>query len=178
MDLTSNFQLLADYNRWMNENVYKAAAQLNETDLKADRGAFFGSVFGTLSHILVGDTLWMKRFVVHLSPAVPFDYIVRLRTPVSLDEVVYEDLRDLHQSRVQMDEAIGEFASNLNEKSLSTTMSYVNTKGISSSKNFGALIQHFFNHQTHHRGQVSTLLNQVGVDVGVTDLMVRIPVAD
>jgi len=74
-----------------------------------------------------------------------------------------------------MDSVIKEFADELTDSVLSTSLTYTNTKGERFSKNFGHLVQHFFNHQTHHRGQISTLLNQAGIDLGVTDLLVGIP---
>jgi len=60
-----NLALLADYNRWMNGQLYALAAPLGEVALREDRGAFFGSLFGTFSHILVADTIWLKRFSRH-----------------------------------------------------------------------------------------------------------------
>jgi len=74
-----------------------------------------------------------------------------------------------------MDSMVLRFAQELNADVLSSSLSYRNTKGDLNIKNFGHLIQHFFDHQAHHRGQVSTLLNQVGIDIGVTDLLARIP---
>ena len=84
-------------------------------------------------------------------------------------------LKELESARIKMDGVIKKFSSELTSKVLSSSLSYNNTKGEPFSKNLGHLIQHFFNHQTHHRGQVSTLINQVGIDIGVTDLLIGIP---
>ncbi len=62
MSLKQHFQLMASYNQWMNAKIYQAAGQLNGSELAEERGAFFGSVLGTLNHIVVGDTIWLKHF--------------------------------------------------------------------------------------------------------------------
>lgn len=175
MTLKSNFELMADYNQWMNENIYSAASKLSSSDLTDDRGAFFGSVIGSLNHILVGDTIWLKRFSDHPSVLKSLEYARRIEMPESLDLTLCSEISDLHSLRRKVDLVILEFSSELSDSVLATNLSYKNTKGKPFEKRFGALIQHFFNHQTHHRGQISTLLNQSGIDVGVTDLLVRIP---
>lgn len=166
---------MADYNQWMNANIYVAAAKLKSVELTRERGAFFGSIFGTLNHILVGDTIWLKRFGEHSSALGSLDPIRNLNLPASLDVTLYPKFDDLREARVRMDEIIINFSLELTDSILETTLDYKNTKGVRFKKPMGALIQHFFNHQTHHRGQVSTLLSQSGTDIGVTDLLARIP---
>lgn len=175
MSLKSNFELMADYNQWMNENLYSAAEKLSNADLTDDRGAYFGSVIGSLNHILVGDTIWLKRFADHPSAFESLDYIRVLERPKTVDVILHSDLGDLHSARKKMDQVIIEFSSELTDAVLATNLKYKNTKSLPFDKKLGALVQHFFNHQTHHRGQISTLLNQSGVDIGVTDLLARIP---
>ncbi|PCI27599.1 MAG: damage-inducible protein DinB [SAR324 cluster bacterium] len=173
--MKSNFELMASYNQWMNKSTYEAASNLAEDELEADLGAFFGSIIGTLNHILVGDRIWLKRFASHDAAFPSLDYVRALEVPSSLDTTLYLNLSALRDARVKMDEVIVEFASELADEAIGSTLSYSNTKGERFTKNFGFLLQHFFNHQTHHRGQVSILLSQSGVDVGVTDLLMSIP---
>lgn len=175
MSLKSNFELMADYNQWMNQSLYHAASSLNTAELNQDRGAFFGSIMATLNHILVGDTIWLKRFACHPSNLVSLEYVRELNPPSSLDAILHTKLASLLVARKTMDALIIEFADELTEEVLTSSFTYTNTKGDLYTKNFGHLIQHFFNHQTHHRGQVSTLLSQAGVDIGMTDLLVKIP---
>lgn len=175
MSLKSNFELMADYNQWMNNQMYEASRKLSASELTQNRGAFFGSVLGTLNHILVGDTIWLKRFACHPSNLKSLDYVRDLEQPKALDSTLHTDLESLFCARTKMDSVIKEFSEELTENVLSTALTYTNTKGERFSKNFGHLVQHFFNHQTHHRGQISTLLNQAGTDLGVTDLLVGIP---
>ncbi|MBV1884317.1 MAG: DinB family protein [Pseudomonadales bacterium] len=175
MMLKQNFELMADYNQWMNNNIYEAASQFNTSELAENRGAFFGSVLGTLNHILVGDIVWLKRFSEHTSPLKSLDYIRSLESPQALNSILYTDFEKLLSARIKMDSTILAFTQELTEAVLSSSLIYSNTKGKLFTRNMGALIQHFFNHQTHHRGQATVLLNQAGIDVGVTDLLMSIP---
>lgn len=175
MTLKENFELMAEYNQWMNKSIYSAASQLSASDLAEDRGAFFGSIIGTLNHLLVGDTIWLKRFAEHPAKLKSLEHFHEIESPNALDSILHENFEELHQSRLKMDHLIREFSSELTDVVLLSSLSYKNTKGELFKKNLGALVQHFFNHQTHHRGQVTTLLNQFGIDVGMTDLLVHIP---
>lgn len=167
--------LMADYNRWMNERMFEAAAGLDAATLLADRGAFFGSIQGTLNHIAVADTIWLRRFARHEAAFATLDALAAWPQPASLREPLAEDLAGLARYRRQLDELIGRWVAELRPEHLAAPLAYANMAGVSTSRPFGALLLHFFNHQTHHRGQVSTLLFQAGVDVGVTDLLARIP---
>lgn len=175
MSLKSNFELMADYNQWMNKRTYDAVSNLSASERSESRGAFFGSIMGTLNHILVGDTIWLKRFSSHPVQLKTLDYVRGLQTPQALGSILYREFGELQDARVTMDGTIQEFSHEITDEMLSTSLSYHNTKGEPFTKNWGHLVQHFFNHQTHHRGQVSTLLYQTNVDIGVTDLLVNIP---
>lgn len=175
MSLKSNFELMADYNQWMNNSIYEAAAKINHDELMTDRGAFFNSILGTLNHIVVGDTFWLKRFAEHPAHFVSLEPIRELDHPTSFDALVDDNLAQLTEHRAMMDRAIIAFAHELTDEVLESTLSYNKLKKFAFSKKLGDLVQHFLNHQTHHRGQVSTLFNQLGIDIGVTDLLMRIP---
>lgn len=175
MSLKLHFELLAGYNLWMNTKVYEAAGRLSAAELAENRGAFFGSILGTLNHVVVGDTIWLKRFATHPSYRSALHEVVGLPDPAGLDQLLFDDLPALTQRRAWLDGVIVEWIADLSEGDLDSVLSYRNTKGVPASKRFGSLILHFFNHQTHHRGQVTTLLSQAGVDVGVTDLLAVIP---
>ena len=175
MSLKSNFELMASYNQRMNSNTYQAASELSAEQLERDCGAFFGSIVGTLNHILVGDTIWLKRFASHQVVLPTLDYVRDIEAPVALNAALYSQFGELAKARVKMDDVIVQFTAELTDEAIACSLEYSNTKGQPLVKNFGYLLQHFFNHQTHHRGQVSTLLSQAGVDVGVTDLLICIP---
>lgn len=166
--------LMASYNRWMNAKVYAAAAHLDATALRAERGAFFGSVLGTMNHLVVGDRIWLARFATHPRAPAALDPVREMPLPRSLDAILYDDLDALAQHRVLLDEIICRWADALSEPDLAHVLRYANSKGVVSTRRFASLLMHFFNHQTHHRGQLSTLLSQSGQDVGVTDLLALI----
>jgi uncharacterized damage-inducible protein DinB len=170
-----HLKLMASYNEWMNAKVYEAATRLAPEELAADRGAFFGSILGTLNHLVTGDTIWLKRFAAHPSAVAVLAPVCRLPDPVSLAHAQFADLPALAERRGMLDQAILEWVAALTEKDLHLTLRYANSKGIVSERNYLSLVMHFFNHQTHHRGQVTTLLTQAGVDVGTTDLLALVP---
>ena len=167
--------LMAGYNEWMNAKLYDAAAILSAEELARNRGAFFGSVIGTLNHLVVTDTMWLKRFAAHPSNPKALAPIRALPQPTALNEIVFTDLAKLAERRKVIDAAIKAWAAGLTQADLDHVLHYANTKGVKSQKKFSSLVMHFFNHQTHHRGQATTLLFQAGQDVGVTDLLALIP---
>ncbi len=162
--------LMAEYNRWMNGRLYEAAGKLTEPQLFEDRRAFFGSLFDTLNHIVVADLIWLHRFAQHADLGRLAASLAGFPRPKTLTERAANTLPELAELRARVDEVICEMAQLVEPHHLSQTISYGNTAGKNQAKNFGLLLQHFFNHQTHHRGQATTLLFQAGVDIGVTDL--------
>ena len=178
MSNLANFTLLARYNQWMNQRIYAAAESLGEVELAQDRGAFFGSVLGTLNHILVGDTVWLNRFARHPAEFDSLAIMAELPNPDSLDQILYPDFKVLRSKRVDLDQVIVNLIEELTDQALNVTLGFNDMRGQPMQKSFTALLQHFFNHQTHHRGQVTTLLSQRGIDPGVTDLLELIPNQD
>ncbi|EGI77414.1 DinB family protein [Hylemonella gracilis ATCC 19624] len=166
---------MADYNRWMNTKLYEAAGQLSDAQLRQDRGAFFGSLYETLNHLAVADTIWLQRFAQHPALGGLQEAMQGFPKPTSLREPMAASFAELWDYRTRLDAVILQFAQQLTPAHLAETLRYANTSGKPQARNVGALLQHFFNHQTHHRGQASTLLFQAGVDVGVTDLFTLIP---
>ncbi len=166
---------MAGYNRWMNHQIYEAAARLDPAELMRERGAFFGSLFLTLNHIAVSDTLWLHRFAQMPDATALRADMKAYSLPSSLRQELAASLSALQVVRVALDQIIIDWAGSLTESEFVQSLAYVNTAGQPQCKRFDALVQHFFNHQTHHRGQASTLLFQAGVDVGMTDLLAVIP---
>ena len=160
MSLPAQVQQLAAYNRWMNESLYAHCATLDDATRKADRGAFFKSIHGTLSHILLADHIWLGRF-----QGQPF--AVR-----SLDQILHEDFAELRAAREQLDVRIAEWVGQLGQEDLLREFRFDSmTRPGTRSCALWLALTHVFNHQTHHRGQLTTLLNQCGIDPGVTDFI-------
>lgn len=150
---------MARYNRWMNGKVYEAAATLSDEQRKADRGAFFQSVHGTLNHLLLCDEAWMQR--LHGQPV----------TMTSPRQELHSDFGALRTAREAMDQTLQDWATRLEAVEPSRSLSFFS---VSFQKQitmpYVAAVMQIFNHQTHHRGQLTTLLTQLGCDVGATDL--------
>ncbi len=172
--MLDHLRLLSRYNQWMNDKLYNTATQLPADELARDRGAFFGSLLGTLNHIMVADVVWLKRFSNHPAQHSALDEIRATPQPQALAQILIADFSALTQQRRELDKTIIAWCEQLDPNDLSYTLAYENMKGEAQNKNFGSLMLHFFNHQTHHRGQATTLLSQKGLDVGVTDLLALI----
>ncbi|ONH51007.1 Uncharacterized damage-inducible protein DinB (forms a four-helix bundle) [Pseudomonas cedrina] len=166
--------LMARYNQWMNRKLYDAAGRLSDAELQLDRQAFFGSILGTLNHLALGDTVWLKRFAQHPAGYETLAPLNAIATPADLTQLAFADLRELAARRAWLDQLIIDWAHTLQEPELDHRLHYHNMRGAPAEKPFFGLLVHFFNHQTHHRGQATTLLTQAGLDVGTTDLLALI----
>ena len=165
-----HYQLLASYNQKINNSLYAACFNLEEKQLKQNQGAFFESIFGTLNHILLGDIFWYNR----CSPEkYLYDKQDDTGNPIaitSLRQILFDNLDELYQQRQRMDHRILQFINGLTPD-VAAEMQYKNSMGHERKHSLGLALTHWFNHQTHHRGQVTALLSQQGVDYGVTDLV-------
>jgi uncharacterized damage-inducible protein DinB len=146
-----HFQMCAAYNRWANARVYEAAAELNDAEFTRDTGAFFGSMMGTLNHILVADRIWMKRFTSEGE------------APSSLDAIVHPNLAPLRVAREAEDQRIAGWIERLDEAALAGRFTYITVTDMRTvSQRLAPALAHFFNHQTHHRGQAHMILTSLG----------------
>jgi len=166
---------MAGYNRWMNQRMYAAALQLPPEEACRDRGAFFGSLLETLNHIAVADSIWLHRFAQHPDASRLRGDLAGIPVPTSLRQPLAPSLQALWALRSGLDDVIVDWAGSLTAAQLAGPLHYRNLAGVGQARDFAVLVLHVFNHQTHHRGQVSTLMFQAGVDVGVTDLIAAIP---
>lgn len=151
---------MARYNQWQNDNLYNVCGSLSDEERKRERGLFFGSIHGTLNHLLLADKIWLGRFTNE-----PFRV-------AGLDQELYADFGALKSARADMDRAIIDWADGLTEALLAADLRY-RTVSNPTDKNspLWLAVTHLFNHQTHHRGQITTALSQLGVDYGITDLI-------
>ncbi|MGX9419046.1 DinB family protein [Vibrio sp. WJH972] len=178
MNNLNHFILMAEYNHRMNNQIINVISDLSDEKLNQDLGAYFSSILGTLNHILVGDIIWLSRFCSHSAEYVTLRKILDLPKPSGLNDVLCSDLVSFKLLRNNVDTLISDWLKNeVNVNDFLKNVKYSNTKGVVSVRNFGELLSHLFNHQTHHRGQLSTLLYQQGIDVGVTDFLLEIPEA-
>lgn len=148
-----NYRFLARYNRWFNGRLYDACEKLGDEERKRDRGAFFGSIHGTLNHLIWGDTMWLGRFASQGSvfKALPAD-LLALPAGARYETILHEDWAGLCRQRARLDAAIEAWVAEISDDFLTHTMRYSNTKGVQRAHPMWQAMTHFFNHQTHHRG--------------------------
>lgn len=160
MAMKAHFVDFARYNRWANRRLHDAAAKLDDADYRADRGAFFKSMQGTLNHMLVADRVWMQRFTGQGT------------APERLDTILHDDLAGLRTAREAEDRRIVDYVDGLDEARLAGSIRY---RRVSTPDEFVQALMpalsHFFNHQTHHRGQAHSILCGFGHRDLVLDLL-------
>jgi len=162
MNLPDYFAAFARYNRWLNERLYETCARIPDAARKEYRGAFFKSIHGTLNHLLLIDRVWMGRLV---GPPFPMS---------SLDQEVHSNFDDLRADRVKTDAMIEEWVAGFTEQKLDEPVTFdfvVDGQKKAFTYPLWHVAGQLFNHQTHHRGQLTTLMVQAGYDPGVTDFL-------
>lgn len=159
-------RLMAAYNAEMNLRLYAAAATLTDAQRRADRGAFFGSIHGTLSHLMWGDATWMSRFAGWPAPG------CGIKDRPSL----HPDWAALRVARQDLDARMADWAAAMEPAWLEGNLGWFSgSLGREVSRPRWVLVTHLFNHQTHHRGQVHALLTGLGAATGDTDLPFILP---
>lgn len=158
---TANYlRTMNRYNQWMNEKLYSVCATMPDESRKADKGAFFKSIHGTLNHLLLTDRVWLGRFTGQ-------PYTVAR----SLDQELYSDFGELWRERRLTDAALEAWSTALTEAQLAAPFTFVSMSNPTQrTMPLWQLVLHVFNHQTHHRGQMTTIMEQLGYDSGMTDL--------
>ncbi|MCS0493612.1 DinB family protein [Ancylobacter sp. MQZ15Z-1] len=141
------YRQFAGYNAWANRRLYAAAAALSDEQYRAERGAFFGSVHGTLNHLLVTDRIWMRRITGSGE------------APDRLDAILFDTLPELATARHVEDERISAFVDTLSDCVLMADLHYANMSGKPFVQPVAGVLDHLFNHQTHHRGQAHCLIS-------------------
>ncbi len=175
--LLDNYRFLARYNHGFNQRLYDACEGLTDDERKRDRGAFFGSIHNTLNHLVWGDQLWLRRFAAQEGgqSAALGGSLLDLPPGAVHETVLYADWSALRSQRAQLDDAIDRWVADLPADFPLRTMRYSNTKGVQREHPMWMGLTHLFNHQAHHRGQVTALLMQAGVDPGLTDVIALAP---
>jgi uncharacterized damage-inducible protein DinB len=158
--MKTHFAMFAAYNEWANRIIFNAVGALPDEDYRLDRGAPFKSVHGTLNHILVADRIWLKRFTGDGD------------APRKLDTILYDDFELLRVAREAEDQRIIDWISDLRPEAFSGRFTYTTVTDLRTiSQRLSPALAHFFNHQTHHRGQASALLTGFGLPAPEMDLI-------
>lgn len=149
--MKQHFMMFSTYNRWANSRIYEAAADLSEEEFNRDAGAFFGSMMGTLNHVLAADRIWMKRFTGEGD------------APAKLDTILHRAFPSLKVAREAEDLRIMNWVETLEGPALTGRFTYMTATDMRTiSQRLSPALAHFFNHQTHHRGQSHMILTVLG----------------
>lgn len=158
--MAHHFTMMARYNAWANARLWKGIGVLTDEEYRRNAGAFFGSMHGTLSHLLVADRIWMQRFT---GEGPTYD---------RLDVVPYADRAELADARVREDGRISCWIGTLDEGDLAGRFTYTPVSTPEPvTQRLAPALAHFFNHQTHHRGQAHTILTSLGHRAPALDLI-------
>lgn len=160
MSIKAHFVMMAQYNAWANERLFRMAGALPDELYRRDVGAYFKSMHGTLNHLLTGDRIWMRRLTG------VGDH------PARLDAIVFDDLPSLTTARQREDERISRFIEGLAVATFDDLLDYRTLNGTPQRQGRAAILAHLFNHQTHHRGQAHGILTALGVDPLPLDLLI------
>jgi uncharacterized damage-inducible protein DinB len=152
------FKIFARYNRVANARLYEQVGKLDVTEYRRERRGSFGSIHGLLNHILVGDRIWMSRFAGGGKTTPP------------LNTILFETFAEINSARVEEDAGIEAFFEKVDAGFLTRRLAYTNSRGEECVNEAAPAVLHFFNHQTHHRGQVHVMLSQTEISPPALDM--------
>lgn len=152
--------LMSRYNTWMNHRLYETVQTLTPAEFTQDRNAFFGSICGTLNHLVVADTIWLKRFSRHSETFIALASVRQLTMQFALNQILFSEFVALKDYRQYLDGVIEQWVNSLTDADLDSVLHYASMKGITARKILG---------------QVTSLLAQCGLDMGATDLLLLVP---
>jgi uncharacterized damage-inducible protein DinB len=147
----NTFPTLAGFNKWANGRIYDCVAELPDAAYRQDRKAFFGSIHATLNHLLLVDQLWTGRIK---------------ETPVDINgltDILHDDFQELASARKAEDMALIDLVAGMSEDDLQASIDYHSIAGTAGQNTVWMILATLFNHQTHHRGQVHTMLTQASI---------------
>jgi uncharacterized damage-inducible protein DinB len=149
--LKAHFERAARYNKWANARLYAMAVALPDEDYRKNVGAYFGSLHGTLNHLLTADRIWMRRLTGSGEQ------------PKALNAIAFDELQSLRVAREEEDDRILSFVEGLGETDFQRQWDYQTLNGTPQRQPIGEILAHVFNHQTHHRGQSHVILTVLGI---------------
>ncbi len=158
MQLKSTFLTFAFYHHYAYDELLKHVKTIPDDDYKANKGLFFQSIHGTLNHLLLVDKLWYGRII---------------KKPIiikSLADELFSDRNLLANELLQQASTWIKFIKDLEEDNMQNPCVYLDTHGNQQKKPLIGSLLHVFNHGTHHRGQITAVIIQLGLTSPVLDL--------
>jgi len=172
LSLVNNFKMMAEYNKRINEQLLTCCLRLSAEDLIKDTFSFFPNVISYWNHILFGDLILLRRLAANNISSLTLSDFNCLPTPKSPNDIYHDNLDEIMVLRRKVDALISQYSHGLSDSECEQSISYQTTEGERITKKVADITQHIFNHQTHHRGQLTCVLSQLGVDYGCMDLPV------
>jgi len=169
------FQALAKYNESVNQSIMELLKPLKKEQVMMETKAYYPSIFATLLHNLIADLNWLRRYRDALKENKALNNGKLLSFEEKSLRLEFEsDHTKFFPYRKQVDELMIQFVNELDESKMHLVIKYKNYKGEEIEKELWKTLLHLFNHQTHHRGQVSVLLDLIGIDHDYSSLVSRI----
>jgi len=164
--------MMSLYNQRMNDQLMDSCLALSNDVLEKETNSFFANIIGYWNHVIFGDLILVGRLALNQIGKLSSQDLSLFPIPKSPQDIYYRQLFDIAVLRKQIDELIIRYCTNLTEEDCEIFISYKTTEGVAITKSVADVTQHIFNHQTHHRGQLTCVLSQFGVDYGCMDLPV------
>ena len=167
--------MMSLYNQRINNQLINCCLSLPEKDLHKETHSFFANIISYWNHILFGDLILLNRLAATELTHLKLENLAKFPTPETTQDIYHTKFQKLVSLRQDVDELIISFCEHLTEAECEQVIHYQTTEGESVSKKVADVIQHIFNHQTHHRGQLTCVLSQMDVDYGCMDLPIIVP---
>ena len=167
------FQLLAKYNTQTNAEMMVIVEKLTPEQVTKDVGSFYGSILGLVNHILVTDVAWLKRFGSQFPELDQINAKLPEFTMKGWKDIIWPSLTALKPIRIAVDQALEQACDLLSEKQYASVMEYKGWDGKDMKKIVWLVFTHLFNHQTHNRGQIAVLLDQMGIENDYSGILTK-----
>ena len=151
--MLSHLRTLGQYNRWAGQRLLTTCEALDEAEYMKSRPAAYGSIHGTLNHILLADNLWLSRLSGAADPLIP-----------PLDSILYPRFDDVCAARQEIDDRLTHYFAGLTEDDLDHDVIYRTRSGETTSTKVAWILTNMFHHADHHRGQIHDMLTQIPVE--------------
>jgi uncharacterized damage-inducible protein DinB len=172
LSLVKNFIMMSLYNQRINVQLMESCLKLPNNILNKETHSFFPNIISYWNHLLFGDLILVGRLALNeIANLSPQDLLV-FPIPRAPKDIYFSTLLDIAVIRAQLDKVIIQYCSNLTEADCDKFITYTTTEGIEITRAVADVTQHIFNHQAHHRGQLTCVLSQFGVDYACMDLPV------
>jgi len=172
MSLVKNFRMLSLYNHRINTQLIDSCMNLSTDILEKETHSFFSNIINYWNHILFGDLILMGRLALNDVAHLSSKDMTKFPIPNSPQDIYHNNLSDIAILRTKVDALIIQFCKNLTDDDCEKLITYTTTERKLITIAVADVMQHIFNHQTHHRGQLTCILSQLGVDYGCMDLPV------